>query len=93
MKYFKIVPIWNQWIPIVFLIVFYIVINQIFTFNHCVLIVYTNLLGFAIAWESRSGEVYSLQLYVIKFVSDLQKVGGFLRVLRFPPPIKPTAKI
>jgi len=27
------------------------------------------------------GEVYSIQHYVIKFVSDLQQVGGFLRVL------------
>jgi hypothetical protein len=27
---------------------------------------------------------------VIKFVIDLQQVGGFLRVLRFPPPIKLT---
>jgi hypothetical protein len=26
------------------------------------------------------GEVYSKQYYVIKFVSDLQQVGGFLRV-------------
>jgi hypothetical protein len=35
------------------------------------------------------GEVYSIQHYVIKFVSDLRQVsGGFLRVLRFPPPIK-----
>jgi len=24
--------------------------------------------------------------YVIKFVSDLLHVGGFLQVLRFPPP-------
>ena len=30
-------------------------------------------------------EVYSIQHYVIKFVSDLRQVGGFLRVLRFPP--------
>ena len=29
-----------------------------------------------------------VQHYVIKFVSDLQQVGGLLRVLRFPPPIK-----
>ena len=34
------------------------------------------------------GEVYSIQHYVIKFVSDLRHVGGFLCVLRFPPPIK-----
>jgi hypothetical protein len=37
------------------------------------------------------GEVYSIQHYVIKFVSDLRQVGGFLRVLLFPPPIKLTA--
>ena len=30
---------------------------------------------------------------VIKFVSDLQKVSGFLWVLRYPPPIKLTATI
>jgi hypothetical protein len=39
------------------------------------------------------GEVYSIQHYVIKFVSDLWQVGGFLQVLRFPPPIKLTATI
>jgi hypothetical protein len=44
-------------------------------------------------FESQSGEVYSIQHYVIKFVSDLQQVGGFLWVLRFPPPIKLTATI
>jgi hypothetical protein len=31
--------------------------------------------------------------YVIKFVNDLRQVGGSLRVLRFPPPIKLTATI
>jgi hypothetical protein len=34
------------------------------------------------------GEMYSIQHYVITFVSDLRQVGGFLRVLRFPSPIK-----
>jgi hypothetical protein len=38
-------------------------------------------------------EVYSVQHCVIKFVSDLWKVSGFLRVLQFPPPIKLTATI
>jgi hypothetical protein len=38
-------------------------------------------------------EVYSIQYCVIKFVSELRQVGGFLRVLRFPPPIKLTATI
>ena len=28
-----------------------------------------------------------------KFISDLRQVDGFLRVLRFPPPIKLTATI
>jgi hypothetical protein len=39
------------------------------------------------------GEVYSIQLYVIKFVSDLRQVGCFLWILRFPPPIKETTTI
>jgi len=38
-------------------------------------------------------EVYSIQYYVIKFVVDLRQVGGFLMILRFPPPIKLTATI
>ena len=33
-------------------------------------------------------EVYSIQHYVIKVVSDLRQVGGFLHAFRFPPPIK-----
>ena len=33
------------------------------------------------------GEVYSIQHYVMKFVSDWRQVGFFLRVLRFPPSI------
>jgi hypothetical protein len=38
--------------------------------------------------QSRSGP--GVQHYVIKFVSDLRQVSGFLR---FPPPIKLTARI
>jgi hypothetical protein len=34
-------------------------------------------------FESRSGR--GVQHYVIKFVSDLRHVGGFLQVLRFSP--------
>ena len=37
------------------------------------------------------GEVYLIQYYVIKFVSDLRQVCGFIRVLQFPPSIKLTA--
>ena len=44
-------------------------------------------------FESRSGEVYSIQHYVIKIVSNLRRFGGFLRVLQFPPPIKLTVAI
>jgi hypothetical protein len=36
------------------------------------------------------GEVYSIQHYVIKFVSDLWQDGG---LQQFPPPIKLTATI
>jgi putative lipase involved disintegration of autophagic bodies len=42
-------------------------------------------------FESRSGR--GVQHHVIKFVSDLWQVGGYLRVLRFPPLIKLTATI
>jgi hypothetical protein len=37
-----------------------------------------------IEFESQSGS--GVQHYVIKFVSDLRQVGGFLRLLRFHPP-------
>ena len=43
------------------------------------------------AFESRSER--GVQHYVIKFVRDLRQVGGFLRVLRFPSPIKLIATI
>jgi hypothetical protein len=42
---------------------------------------------------SRQGKItngISRQGNVIKFVSHLRQVGSFLRVLRFPPPIKLT---
>ena len=42
-------------------------------------------------FESRSGR--GVQHYAIKFVSDLRQISGFLRVLRFPPPIKRIATI
>ena len=43
-------------------------------------------------FESCSGR--GVQHYVIKFVSDLRQVGGFLRILQFPPgtPISSTNK-
>ena len=37
------------------------------------------------------GQVYSIQYYEKKFVSNLRQVGRFLRLLRFPQPIKLTA--
>ena len=40
-----------------------------------------------------NGEVHLIQHYVIKFVSDFRQVRSFLRVLRFPPPIKMTSAI
>jgi len=39
------------------------------------------------------GEVYSIQNYGMKFVSNLQHVSGFLRVLLFPSPRKLTGTI
>jgi hypothetical protein len=42
--------------------------------------------------EFESQSMRGVQHYV-KFVSDLWQVGGFLQVLRFPPPIKLTTTI
>ena len=42
-------------------------------------------------WVHGHGEVHSIQHYVIKFISDLWQVSGFLQVRWFPPPIKLTA--
>jgi hypothetical protein len=39
------------------------------------------------------GEVYSIKHYVIKAVSDLRQIGGFLWVLWFPPTIKLTTTV
>ena len=40
-----------------------------------------------------NGEVYLIQQYAMKFVSDMRQISSFLWVLRFPPPIKLTAMI
>ena len=45
----------------------------------------------ALSSNTVHGEVYSIQHYVIKFVSDLRQLGDFRQVLRFPPTIKLTA--
>jgi hypothetical protein len=39
------------------------------------------------------GETYSIQHYVMKFVSDLRQVSGFLQLLRFLPPMQLSATI
>ena len=39
----------------------------------------------AVSSNSVHDEVHSIQHYVIKFVSSLQQVGGFLWVFRFSP--------
>jgi hypothetical protein len=43
--------------------------------------------------NSAHDEVYSIQHYVIKFVSNLRQVSGFLRILLFSPRIKLTITI
>ena len=48
----------------------------------CAIIAYHHL---SCEFEPIHGEVYSIKYYVIKFVSDLRQVCGFLWVLQFPP--------
>jgi len=43
--------------------------------------------------NSAHGEAYTLQHYVLKFVSHVRQVGGFLQVRLFRPPITLTATI
>ena len=43
--------------------------------------------------NSVHGKVYSIKHFVIKFISDLRQVSGFVWVLHFPLPIKLTATI
>jgi hypothetical protein len=54
-------------------------------FSNCLLM---NVMPFKSDSLSRVLCILYLQHYVIKFVSDLRQVCGFLRVLRFLPPIK-----
>jgi hypothetical protein len=48
---------------------------------------YWHMLPLVVSSNSAHGDVYWKLHYVIKFVSDLRKVGGFVRVLWFLPPI------
>ena len=38
--------------------------------------------NYVVSSKLAHGEAYLIQHYVIKFVSDLEQVGGFVRVLR-----------
>jgi len=50
-----------------------------YTFYSTAIIAFSkNYLWLTITSPMRSGEVYSIQHYVIKFVSDLRLVSGFL---------------
>ena len=50
----------------------------------------TTTCAIVVSLNHAHGEVYSIQHYVIKFVSHLWQLGGFLRVLWFQQPIKLT---
>ena len=40
-----------------------------------------------VSWNPDHGEVYSIQHYVMEYVSDLWKVCAFLRVHQISPPV------
>jgi hypothetical protein len=64
------------------------------TFNNISVILWQSVLLVEETGVPGENRRYNLRMdKVIKFVSDLRQVGGFLRVLRFPPPIKLTATI
>ena len=63
------------------------IINQSSCFSGAIMVVIVWIYALSVyhhlrcEFESPSGEVNSIQYYVIKFVSDLRQVCGFLRVL------------
>ena len=69
----------------------YIYIYKYNVYVHVAKIV--NLIVNLVSYNVHCQSLGSIQHYVIKFVSDLRQVSGFLQVLRFPPPIKQTATI
>jgi hypothetical protein len=46
----------------------------------CIMVIMERIYILAFPFESHSGEVHSIQHYIIKCVSDLWQVGGFPRV-------------
>jgi hypothetical protein len=74
-----------QWGPVVVVLVWYLYLQLPLQSVH--------ITTKAMSSNPVDGEMYSIQHYVIKFVSDLRQTGGSLRVLRFPPPIKLTETI
>ena len=64
-----------------------------FFFLNIVLVDYIGIFLHAQILLATHCNMYSKKLYVIKFVSDLRLVGGYLWVLRFLPPIKLTDDI
>jgi hypothetical protein len=69
--------LWNNWMPAT-------AAKQVQEIGHFIV----SITIIVVSLNPAHGEVYSMQQYVLKFVSDLRQVGGFLQVLRFPPPIK-----
>ena len=90
--------LWINYFPGLFLeycIVFYIYMYKYICHINCfILVSHEYYDSFEVVSSNPAhGVVYSIQHYVITFVSDLWQVGGFLGVLRLPPPIKLTSTI
>jgi hypothetical protein len=67
-------------------------IEDVLSLNNCMFGDFVDRI-YPIQLEIKDNKYTDRSHYVIKFVSDLRQVGGFFRVLRFPPPIKLTATI
>jgi hypothetical protein len=78
--YFLVILI--MWVLLDHMVVWYTATYAISAYHH-----------WSCEFESHSGEVNSIQHYVIKFVSDLRQLSGFLRALQVLPPMKLTAMI
>ena len=61
-------------------------------YNYSVSVQSVSITTKVISLNLSHGKVYSIQHYVIRFISDLWQSCGFLWIFQFPPPIKLTPR-
>jgi hypothetical protein len=79
--------------PLTILVTWWTIEEHLSSSSVCVAVQSVPITTYVLSSNPVHGEENSIQKCMIKFVSDLRQVGGLLRVLLFPPPMKLTATI